>query len=412
MQTFLSDALKQTPRGIEADRILRSCVHCGFCTATCPTYRLTGDELDSPRGRIYLIKGVLEGKPAGYRTQFHLDRCLTCRACETACPSGVEYEKLLAIGRELISGKVSRPWYIRLFRFLLRKTLITPRWFAVILRTGQILRPVMPGFLKHRIPIRYPHVHRRERIYRAHPRQTLLFSGCVQPALAPGIHPATIRVLDRIGISAVTAVNEVCCGAISHHMTVEGEARALMRKNIDSWWPYIESGVEAIVINASGCGAMIRKYGDLLRDDPVYAEKARKISDKVRDIAEMFSDEDLTHLREAIQPTTGKITFHSPCSLQHGQKLAGVTENLLARLGFPQTRIPDAHICCGSAGVYSILQGDLAGKLKSDKLQAMTSGNPEVIVTSNIGCQIFLQQSTDIPVRHWVEVIDEMLNDR
>ena len=399
----------QTPQGIEADRILRSCVHCGFCTATCPTYRITGNELDSPRGRIYLIKGVLEGKPSGHRTQYHLDRCLTCRACETTCPSGVEYGKLLAIGRELIEGKISRPWHERLVRYLLRKCLLHPQRFAILLRSGQVLRPVLPAFLRYRIPVRSPDTGHSDNAVILHPRQVLLFSGCVQPALAPGIHSATVRILDRIGITALSAVGEACCGAISHHMTATNEARALLRNNIDCWWPYVERGIEAIVINASGCGAMIREYGNLLCDDPDYAEKARCISGMARDIAEMFSDAYLDRLKSIMQPARKAVTFHSPCSLQHGQKLAGVTENLLAKLGFPQARIPNAHICCGSAGVYSLLQSKLAEKLQADKLSELTSGDPEVIVTSNIGCQIYLQQAATVPVRHWVEVVDDMI---
>jgi glycolate oxidase iron-sulfur subunit len=407
MQTFITEALKQSPQGIEADRILRSCVHCGFCTATCPTYRITGDELDSPRGRIYLIKSVLEGKPSGHRTLNHIDRCLTCRACETTCPSGVEYGKLLDIGRGLIEEKVGRPWYEYLFRYLLRKCLIHPKQFIFLLRIGQILKPILPGFLGRWIPVRpiFP----VKMAGTDHPRKALLFSGCVQPALAPGIHSATVRILDKIGITALSAEGEVCCGAISHHMTATDEAKKFIRKNIDSWWPYIEKGIEAIVINASGCGVMIKEYGTLLHDDPDYAEKAKTISVMTRDIAEMFSETDLDRLKNTMNPVTEKMAYHSPCSLQHGQKLAGITEALLAKLGLEQALVPNTHICCGSAGVYSILNNEMAKKLQTNKIAALTSGDPEVIATANIGCQIHLQQSTDIPVRHWVEIVDEMI---
>jgi glycolate oxidase iron-sulfur subunit len=319
----------------------------------------------------------------------------------------VEYGKLLDIGRDLIEKKVGRPWCERLIRYLLRKCLIHPKRFAFILRTGQILKPVLPDFLGRRVPVRQSVSGNRTSAN--HQRRVLLFSGCVQPALAPGIHSATVRILDKIGITALSAKGEACCGAISHHMTATNEARALMRKNIDCWWPYVEKGIEAIVINASGCGVMLKKYGDLLRDDPDYADKAKRISVMVRDIAEMFSDTDLERLRIAMQPFGRTMAFHSPCSLQHGQKLAGVTEALLAKLGLHQAEIPNRHICCGSAGVYSILQNGLAGKLQTSKIAALTAGKPEVIATANIGCQIHLQQSTQIPVRHWVEVVDELI---
>jgi glycolate oxidase iron-sulfur subunit len=407
MQTFITEALKQTPQVIEADRILRSCVHCGFCTATCPTYRITGDELDSPRGRIYLIKSVLEGKPSGYRTQNHIDRCLTCRACETTCPSGVEYGKLLDIGKELIEEKVGRPWYECLIRYLLRKCLINPKRFTLLLRIGQVLKPILPSFLGRRIPVRP--IIPVNMTGTDHPRKVLLFIGCVQPALAPGINLATVRILDKIGITALSAEGEVCCGAISHHMTATEEAKKFIRKNIDSWWPYVEKGIEAIVINASGCGVMIKEYGTLLRDDPDYAEKANTISVMARDIAEMFSENDLDRLKNTMNPVTEKMAFHSPCSLQHGQKLAGITEALLAKLGLNQVLVPNTHICCGSAGVYSILQNDMATKLQMSKIEALTAGDPEVIATANIGCQVHLQQSTNIPVRHWIEIVDEMI---
>jgi glycolate oxidase iron-sulfur subunit len=319
----------------------------------------------------------------------------------------VEYGKLLDIGRELIEKKVGRPWYECLFRYLLRKCLIHPKRFTFLLRIGQVLKPILPDFLGCRIPVRpsFP----VNRAGTDHPRKVLLFSGCVQPALAPGIHSATVRVLDRISITALSAEGEVCCGAISHHMTATEEAKKFIRKNIDSWWPYIEKGIEAIVINASGCGVMIKEYGDLLRDDPDYAEKAETISIMTRDIVEIFSETDLDRLKNTMNPAREKMVFHSPCSLQHGQKLAGITEALLAKLGLHQAEVPNTHICCGSAGVYSILQNEMAKKLQMSKLTALTSGNPEVIATANIGCQIHLQQSTNIPVRHWIEIVDEMI---
>ncbi len=406
MQTFIVEALLNTPDGEEADRILRSCVHCGFCTATCPTYRLLGDELDSPRGRIYLIKGLLEGKEATEKTQLHLDRCLTCRACETYCPSGVEYGHLLDIGRHQMKEKVRRSFLDRICRFLLRMVLPYHRRFSFLLRCGQILCPLLPRNMRKMIPPRSKPRNIRQDIY---PRKMILFRGCVQPALAPETNNAAIRVLNLLGISTVEINNETCCGALDYHMAETESASNFIKRNIDLWWPQINSGVEAIVITASGCGVMIKDYGYILRNDPDYADKARQISSLTKDISEIFSVEDLNKLKNLIKHEHFRTAFHNPCTLQHGQKLRDSTESVLQQLGFSLCDVPESYLCCGSAGVYSLLQKDLSQQLQQGKIRNLKSGQPDVIITANIGCQMHLQQATELPVKHWIELVDAAL---
>jgi glycolate oxidase iron-sulfur subunit len=401
MQTTLATSIRDTPQGREADGILRSCVHCGFCNATCPTYQLLGDELDGPRGRIYLIKQMLEGNAVTPHTLLHLDRCLTCRNCETTCPSGVQYSRLLDIGRQTAEARVARPRYGRAVRWLLRKIIPYPARFRPMLRFGQWLHPVLPPGLKRRIPplqsvAAWPEPR--------HARRVLLLEGCVQPALAPAINAATARVLDRCGISALRAGGEVCCGAALHHTSGVHEALDFARRNVDAWWPLIDKGIEALVSTASGCGVHVKDYGHLLRDDPVYAEKAQRISALTRDLSEVVAREDLAKLGVGIQPGR-RIAFQSPCTLQHGQKLNGVVEQLLRDLGFVLVPVAEAHLCCGSAGTYSILQPDLSRRLLARKLQALQTNRPERIVTANIGCLTHLQGGADVPVQHWVELL-------
>jgi glycolate oxidase iron-sulfur subunit len=401
VQTNLAEFIRDTPEGREADAILRSCVHCGFCTATCPTYQLLGDELDGPRGRIYLIKQALEGQTVTDRTRLHLDRCLTCRSCETTCPSGVRYHRLLDIGREVVERQTRRPWHERLARSMLLRILPHPRRFGLLLGLGQRVRPILPAALRAKVPVaRDPGpLPARQR-----QRQMLLLAGCVQPSSAPTTNAATARVLDRLGIQALTPHGAGCCGAASHHLSAVEQATAFMRRNIDAWWPHIEAGAEAVVMTASGCGAHVKAYGELMADDPVYAERAARVSALTRDLGEVLAAEDLAPLGE---PGQGRrIAFHAPCTLQHGQQLGGVVEGLLTRLGYTLTTVPDAHLCCGSAGTYSLLQPTLAQRLLVNKLAALEGDGPELIASANIGCQVHLATRARVPVRHWVELLD------
>jgi glycolate oxidase iron-sulfur subunit len=411
MQTHLADFIRNTPEGREADAILRSCVHCGFCLATCPTYRLLGDELDSPRGRIYLIKQVLEGEPAGAATRLHLDRCLTCRSCETTCPSGVQYGHLLDIGRSLVERGARRGRVERWQRALLRLVLPRAALFNPLLKLAQALRPFLPGGLRRAVPRRalpssWPATQ--------HARRMLLLDGCVQPGLAPNINAAAARVLDRLGISLVRAPRAGCCGALSYHLNAQEEGLDTMRRNIDAWWPHIENGAEAVVATASGCGVTVKEYGHLLRFDPLYAEKAARVSAAARDISEILAAEKdrlagLLHSSPEGDKRDAKLAFHAPCTLQHGQKITGVAEEMLELAGFQLTEVPDAHLCCGSAGAYSMLQKGISGQLRADRIAALESGGPASIATANIGCLMHLRQGTQRPVRHWVELLDERL---
>jgi len=411
MQTNLADFIKDTPEGHEADAILRSCVHCGFCTATCPTYQLLGDELDGPRGRIYLIKQMLEGKPVSEKTQLHLDRCLSCRSCETTCPSGVKYHRLLDIGRKVLNERVPRPAGQRVVRALLKEVLPRPWIFRPAVAAGQLVRPLLPQLLADKVPTAAAGQSRGWPEKSNHPRRMLALAGCVQPGLAPNTNAATARLLDRIGITLFEAPEAGCCGALRFHLDAQEQALADMRRNIDAWWPHVQQGVEAIVMTASGCGAHVKEYGLLLKHDPVYAAKAARIAALTRDVSEILAAEAarLQPLLAAKQHPPLKLAFHSPCTLQHGQKIKGVVEELLAAAGVELTAVPDPHLCCGSAGTYSILQPALSKQLRDNKLAALMSGGPTAIVTANIGCQTHLQAGSAKPVRHWVEIIEERL---
>ncbi len=406
MQTALAELIRESSKGQEADRILRTCVHCGFCNATCPTYQLLGDELDGPRGRIYLIKQMLEGNAVSMHTLSHLDRCLTCRNCETTCPSGVRYGALLEIGREQAEQRIGRPWRQRSLRWLIRQILPYPERFTPLLRLGQFFRPLLPPALKRKVPPpqRVVAEDQGKGRVQAHDRKMLILEGCAQPSLAPSINAAATRTLDRLGITLLPAANAGCCGAACHHTSGVEEGLAQARRNIDAWWPHLETGSEAIVMTASGCGVHVKDYGHLLRDDPAYAEKARRVATLTKDICEILANEDLSVFRPKVR-TVGNIAFQSPCTLQHGQKLNGVVENILRDLGFALTPVPEAHLCCGSAGTYSLLQGRLAQRLLVRKLEALCSGKPQVIVTANIGCLTHLSTRSDIPVRHWIELL-------
>nr|WP_207280558.1 glycolate oxidase subunit GlcF [Thiocystis violacea] len=391
----------RTPEGQEADAILRACVHCGFCTATCPTYQLLGDELDGPRGRIYQIKLVLEGQAPTRITQRHLDRCLTCRACETTCPSGVRYARLADIGRHYVEARVTRPWRERWLRQALVWIVPYRARLAPLVWLGQRVRPLLPLGLKAKLPPRQP--------ARAWPRpvgrrRMLALAGCVQSVITPRTNVAAARVLSRLGIDLVEAPEAGCCGAVAYHLNAREAGLEAMRRNIDAWWPEIEAGCEAILVSASGCGSLVKEYGEVLAQDPFYADKAARVAALARDPAEILGQEDLSPLGS---PGRGRrVAFHAPCSLQHGQQLKRVVEPILAGLGFTPTHVPDGHLCCGSAGTYSLTQPVLAGQLRVDKVAALESDAPEVIATANIGCQLHLAGGTGTPVVHWLELLD------
>lgn len=408
MQTNLAEWARDSKLGQEADDILRRCVHCGFCTATCPTYQVLGDELDSPRGRIYLIKEVLEGKEPTQATQQHLDRCLTCRNCETTCPSGVQYGHLVDIGRQIVEEKVERPMMQRLQRTLLRKGLVSPL-FAPAYKLGQSLRGLLPQALQRKIVEARPAGSIPQT--QSHVKQVLLLAGCVQPTMMPTIDAATIRVLDRLGIGTQVVAGAGCCGALNFHLDDQETARSQMRANIDAWLPYVESGkIEAIVMNASGCGAMVAEYAHHLRDDPVYAPKAAKIVALVRDVAQVvgpYADQLVAHIDAAKLPK--RPVFHPPCTLQHWQGLRPASEQLLTQLGMSLQPFTESHLCCGSAGAYSVLQPEISTSLRDRKLGHLKSAQPDVMLSSNIGCIGHLQSGTDTPVRHWIEVVDAAL---
>ncbi|MCC6302832.1 MAG: glycolate oxidase subunit GlcF [Gammaproteobacteria bacterium] len=405
MQTRLPEEFTATPTGAEADRILRNCVHCGFCNATCPTYQLLGDELDGPRGRIYLIKRMLEDGAAGTDTQRHLDRCLTCRACETTCPSGVEYGRLLDIGRARVEATVDRPRGERLLRRLLcavlpypgriRAALAASRWFGALLPTA--LARAMPARVPGRVASDWPAAR--------HARRVLILEGCIQSVTHAHINAAAARLLDRRGLSLIRIPDSACCGAVSHHLAQDAQTRGFLRRNIDAWWPEVERGVEAIVTSSSACSSMVKDYGHLLRDDPEYADKARRISELAGDITGVIARLGLEPRRPA--GALRRIAFHAPCSLQHGLRAHTVVEELLRGAGFELTPVADAHLCCGAAGTYSILQAGLSEQLLANKLAALEAATPEIVASANIGCLIRLQGGTRTPVRHWVELIEE-----
>jgi glycolate oxidase iron-sulfur subunit len=432
MQTQLAPQHQTTPEGQTAQAVLRQCVHCGFCNATCPTYRLTGNELDGPRGRIYLMKQVFEGHTPTRTTQQHLDHCIGCRHCESTCPSGVPYHELLAVGQAVVDAQVERPWRERLLRWGLR-TLMPSPWFTPALKLGQALRPMLPPALRERVPARPPLAppawpDARKSL---HARRVLLLKGCVQPGLRPHIDASTARVLDAIGIRVVVAPGSTCCGAVQGHMGDVDGAKARARRNIDAWWPFIESPtpVEALVINASGCGAWVKDYDSLLADDPAYADKARRVVALARDPGELLASW-LPLLKRklakrasgagagaAVAPgSLGALTFHPPCSLSHAQKLSsaakpGPIESGLRELGFEvKLAAQDSHQCCGAGGAYSVLQPELSTPLRDAKLKALAATEPHVIASANIGCIVHLQSGTNTPVKHWLEVVDEALS--
>lgn len=405
MQTNIASSLKNSPQGQEAEAILRKCVHCGFCLATCPTYNLTGNELNSPRGRIYLLKQLLEGNPVTQSTQQHLDSCLNCRACETTCPSNVEYHRLLEIGAPLVEQQVPRNWKQRLLRNAILNVLPFPHRFTPLLRSAQLIRPLLPSSLSRTIP---PRQQSGNRPAKQHPRSMLVLEGCVQPGIAPEINTATARILNKLGISLISAPKAGCCGALSYHLHKQQDGLDFMRQNIDAWWPYIEKGCEAIIITASGCGTTVKEYGKLLKEDAAYADKAAQVAKLAKDLVEVLSKEPIETL--PARPDAS-LAFQCPCSLQHGQGLAGSVEALLGRMGFHIKPVSDNHMCCGSAGTYSIFQPELATELRQKKIQALKNSQADQYVSANIGCITHLSAGLEQPVRHWIQVVDDALND-
>ena len=405
MQTAIPHALLERPEIAEADAILRSCVHCGFCNATCPTYQLLGSELDGPRGRIYLIKEMLEGNASTAKTRLHLDRCLTCRSCETTCPSGVQYGRLVDIGRNEIERRAPRPWWSRLLRASMLSVMPYTSRMRIALWLGKLASPLLPATLRKKIPrprAATPWPHAR------HKRRMLVLQGCVQPLTAPTTNAAAARVLDKLGISLISAAKAGCCGAMDQHMSATEAARDKMRRNIDAWWPAVEQGAEAIVMTASGCGVMVKDYGHTLQHDPVYAAKAARIAALTMDLSEILRKENLAQFASIGQGK--RVACQSSCTLQHGQKLGGVVENILQQCGFVLTPVADNHLCCGAAGTYTLLQPALSQQLLHNKLNALEQGKPEVIVTSNIGCQLHLESASKLQVRHWIELLDTGTN--
>jgi glycolate oxidase iron-sulfur subunit len=410
MQTNLADFIKGTREGEEADAILRACVHCGFCTATCPTYQLLGDELDGPRGRIYLIKQVLEGVEPTRKTQLHLDRCLTCRNCETTCPSGVKYGRLVDIGRRVVEERVARPFADRVKRTTLKEFLPRGALFKPAFKAGQAVRPLLPYNLRDKLqPARpagpWP--------TREHARKMLVLAGCVQPAMAPDINAATARVLDMLGVQLMEAPKAGCCGAVRYHMNDQEGGLQDMRRNIDAWWPFIDGNsseqVEAIVMTASGCGVTVKEYGHLLAHDPAYAAKAQRISEMTRDLSEILPAFEAEIAARMTDSPKERVAFHPPCTLQHGQQIRGKVEGVLRAAGVDVVLCADSHLCCGSAGTYSVLHPEIAHALRDRKLANLEATGAREIVSANVGCITHLQSGTDTPVTHWIELVDRAL---
>jgi len=413
METHLADFIRDTQAGREAEAILRKCVHCGFCTATCPTYQLLGDELDGPRGRIYLIKQVLEGVPPTEKTRLHLDRCLTCRSCETTCPSGVHYSRLLDIGRMAVEERVPRQGVDAFLRWTLREILPRPTLFGTAMKIGQVVRPLLPGMLKAKVP---PLSSAGAVAPETGTRKMLVLAGCAQPAMYPNINGAAKRVLARLDIHLFEDGKAGCCGAVKLHLNDHGGAQENARRNIDAWWSHVEAGVEAIVVTASACGVQLKDYGHLLQDDPVYAAKAARVAALTRDVSEVVVAEQVALSALVQQSGTARrrpLAFHAPCTLQHGLKLKNGVEQMLTAAGFDLTPVADSHLCCGSAGTYSILQPDLSRQLRDNKLAALlgngATGQPIGIASANIGCIAHLQSGTNLPLKHWIEWLDEQL---
>jgi len=414
MQTNLSPELAAQPVGLLAQQLLSNCVHCGFCNATCPTYQLLGDELDGPRGRIYLIKQMAEGQQATAKTRAHLDRCLTCKNCETTCPSGVQYGRLLEIGRQWVQiQNPARPLAQRVLRWALKEGLTRSYIFNPAMQIGRIFRPFLPAVLQKKIPLSNSSSSKKIPNSLSFQETMLFLEGCVQPGMLPNINHATQRVFAKLHIQLIAPPSAGCCGAIRLHLSDEPGALQDMRRNIDAWWPLIQQEqIQTIVMNAAGCGVTVKDYGHLLHNDLAYAKKAHIISAMTKDISEILPKY-AEQLTAQITPNkSASVIYHPPCTLQHGQKIRGNVEELLGKIGIQVNLCADSHLCCGSAGTYSILQANLSNQLRDQKVsqlvQAGSTYQATEIVSGNVGCISHLQNDS-LPVRHWIEIIDDLL---
>jgi len=387
----------------EAESIVRKCVHCGFCNATCPTYQLLGHESDGPRGRIYLITQLLQGQPADRQTRAHLDRCLLCRACETTCPSGVSYGRLLETGRHMLDQQQPRSGLDGLKRKMMTTLIPSHGLMQAGVQIARPMRALLPATLSSQLPLPGKSLARPDR---THPRKMLLLEGCAQSSLTPETNAAAARVLDRFGIQLLPETRQGCCGAVCLHTSAREKGLRDIRSRIDTWWPSVQAGAEAIISTASGCGVTVKDYGELLKTDPEYADKAQQIAGLAVDISEVISTETAKVPPAPELHGNLKVAFHSPCTMQHGQKITGKVESLLQEYGFTILPVADSHLCCGSAGTYSILQPDLSGQLKADKLEKLQMHGPDVIATANVGCQLHLRKDSNVPVLHWIELLD------
>ena len=408
MKTIIAKEFADQPQFAPVKDILQSCVHCGFCTATCPTYLLLGDERDSPRGRIYMMKAMFEGAPVTQETRLHLDRCLTCRSCETTCPSGVEYGHLVDLGRVVVEQKAPRPMAQKLVRWGLRQVLPYRSRFGPLLKLGQLSRPLLPQILKQHIPLSTAKLVAPKS---QHQRIMLSLPGCAQASAAPNTDIAAAQVLDQLKITLKVLHQSGCCGAVNHHLNAHEKALDQARHNIDLVWPELQAGAEALVITASGCGAALQEYGHMLRHDTAYADKAKQVSKAAKDIVEILGQENLSvvkaRLTKAKTKGIGKVAVHCPCTQQHAMQLPYKVKALLDELGLDTAATENDHLCCGSAGTYSLLQPDLSHQLRSQKLKDLTVDSPQLIVTANIGCQLHLGGAGDVPVKHWLELLAE-----
>ena len=403
MEIHLDKKIADKAWAQEAESIVRKCVHCGFCNATCPTYQLLGHESDGPRGRIYLITQLLEGQPADKVTRAHLDRCLLCRACETTCPSGVSYSRLLETGRHMLESEQPRSGLDGLKRKIMTTVIPNRQLMQAGVQLAKPIRGLLPASLSSQLPLAGKNLARPRS---THPRKMLLLEGCAQSSLTPETNSAAARVLDRFGVEPLHEARQGCCGAVRLHTSEREKGLQDVRQRIDNWWPLVEAGIEAIISTASGCGVTIKDYGVLLKDDPEYADKATRIAKLAFDISEVISTEIAKSPPDPELRQDLKVAFHSPCTLQHGQRITGRIEKTLQQCGFRLMPVADSHLCCGSAGTYSVLQPNLSGQLKADKLAKLQAHLPDVIATANVGCQLHLRKDSKVPVLHWIELLD------